>query len=484
MTGVGCRSRESVLLAIVGTVVLVATSTLTSGFVVGLEKLVADIALRAEEGWMIGGTGNPLPTPAYLSQIEGTYLQPASPLFTGQPTFSGYTFHGLSTPEEFCPPVCFPGPPDHPEWANLNFGDSLNVGTNILNATIVPALQHGDEVAVFGYSQSATIASVEMNNLIDNPPAGLSAEELNNLHVMLVGDPNNPIGGILTRFQFPDGTGPFGLNSSPQHLPFLNVPLSTEPTPTAPFSTDIYTAAYDGYANFPQDPTNILADINALAGIATVHGGYPTENLADVIDLGSIGETDFYMIPEPLPILWPLYQIPYVLPVIAEMIAPGLKLVIDWSYGNPGDPDAGITVDGVDPIGAAGPWPVTATGHLADISGVAGFAPLMDPLQMLAGMQYAGVHTIVDPIDEVLREAGLSPLPDSVTNVLLNLSGYDFVNEVDQFLLREWMELAQGLDISELFGPDAVFDGAPLISGEPIIDVVDAAFDIFDLLGA
>jgi hypothetical protein len=38
-----------------------------------------------------------------------------------------------------------------------------------------------------------------------------------------------------------------------------------------------------------------------------------------------------------------------------------LKLVIDWGYGNPGDPFVGI--NGTD---AVGPWAVTAGGQLAE----------------------------------------------------------------------------------------------------------------------
>ena len=41
-----------------------------------------------------------------------------------------------------------------------------------------------------------------MNQLIADGQTNLG-----NLHVTLLGDPNSPIGGILDRFQFPDGVG-------------------------------------------------------------------------------------------------------------------------------------------------------------------------------------------------------------------------------------------------------------------------------------
>ena len=49
-----------------------------------------------------------------------------------------------------------------------------------------------------------------MNELIADDQANLG-----NLHVTLLGDPNSPIGGILGRFQFPDGVGQFSLTPSP-----------------------------------------------------------------------------------------------------------------------------------------------------------------------------------------------------------------------------------------------------------------------------
>jgi hypothetical protein len=467
-----------VLLAILSAVVLAVTSMLAPAVVSGVEKLVANIALAADQGWIMGGTGLPDPTVGtYMDQVEGLYLQPPSPLFDGQPTFDTYDFAGLTTPEQFCPFVCLP--PPNPQ---LNFGDSLAQGVDDLNNAVVPALQDGDNVAAFGFSQSATIATLEMQNLIDDTPAGV---DLSDLHIVLIGDPNNPIGGMLDRFQFPDGIKAFSLDSAPQHIPFVNIPLSIGATPTDDIPTDIYSAEYDGWANFPADPTNLLADINALLGILVVHGGYPTfDNLGDTIDLGSIGEANFYMIPEQLPILSWMYQVPYALPVFADAMAPGLTLNIDWAYGNPGDPDAGIPLDGVDPIGTAGPWAVTATGQLAEDSGVAGFLPKMDPLQMLAGLQYAGVHSLVDPVNEILREAGQSPLPQSVVDTMLGLSGYDLTNDVDAFVLNGWNELATALHVEDFLGPDAIFDGTPLISGQPLIDLLGVGFDVFNFFGA
>ena len=161
-------------------------------FLSEVKAIIAEARLLADEGWIMSGTGNPVPDQDYLNSVESLYLSQDS----------AYSFQGLTTPEQFCPIVCNASEPD------LGFGDSVNQGVGDLNSVIVPALQGGNDVAVLGYSQSATVATVEMNDLLNNTPPGVN---LNDLSVTLLGDPNSPIGGILDRFQFPDGVGPIQL---------------------------------------------------------------------------------------------------------------------------------------------------------------------------------------------------------------------------------------------------------------------------------
>jgi len=464
MSELRLRSPGYVVLAMICAAVIVLTSTMTSVFMSGMKAIIAEAKLLANDVALImGGTGNPIPDQEYVGDVESLYL--------GQ--FSNYTPEVVHTPEQFCPIVCNPAEPD------LTFGQSVDQGVGDLNNAIDAAFQGGaTNVAVLGYSQSATVATVEMNNLLNSAPPG----ELSHLNFVLLGDPNSPIGGILDRFQFPDGVGAFSLSPEPQHVPFLDIPLSLGTTPTTGIPTDIYTAEYDGWANFPEDPSNILADINALIGIQTVHPTYPElPPETTFINLGTIGETHFYDIPEKLPILsWmtgPAGQFFY------DAFAPSTSLGIDWSYGNPGDPGAGIPVEGpggmtIEPIGAAGPWTVDATGQLVESIG-SGFVPQMDPLQMLAGMEYAGVQTLVGPIDDLLKDAGQSPLPTSFVDSLL--SGYDSLNQLDASLLTEWTTLTASIPS---LAPDAIFSGEPLISAQPLIDLVGYGFDAFNFFGA
>jgi PE-PPE domain len=430
-----------------------------------VKSIVAEAKLIADEGWIMSGTDDPTPDSSYLSEVESLYL--------GQD--AGYTFTPLTTPEQFCPIVCNPAEPD------LGFGDSLNAGVGDLNSVIVPALQGGNDVAVLGYSQSATVATIEMNDLLNNTPAGVNLSDLN---VTLLGDPNSPIGGILDRFQFPDGVGQFSLTPEPQQVPFLDIPVSLADTPTTGIATDIYTGEYDGWADFPEDPSNLWADLNALIGIETVHPYYPDPtpgvnlDTNDIIPLGSIGDDNFYAIPAPLPTLAFMYDGGPAGQFFYDLFSPYATLFDDWGYGNPGDPGAGIEVNGVEPIGAAGPWTVDATGQLM-ASGVAGFDPQMDPLQMLAGMEYAGIQTFVNPIDDLLADAGQAPLPTSFVDSLM--SGYDALNQLDASLLTSWTDATASIPS---LAPDAIFSGEPLISAQPLIDLVGYGFDIFNFFGA
>jgi PE-PPE domain len=432
-----------------------------------VKAIIAEARLLANDGLIMGGTGDPVPDQDYLNSVESLYL---SQYLTPS---NDYSYSALETPEQFCPIVCNASQPD------LTFGESLNSGVTDLNNAILA--DAGNNVSVLGYSQSATVATIEMNDLINNPPAGVNLSDLN---FTLLGDPNSPIGGILDRFQFPDGVGSFSLSPEPQHVPFLDIPLNLETTPTDAFTTDIYTGEYDGWADFPEDPSNLFADLNALIGIETVHPYYPDPtpgvnlDTTNMIDLGTIGQTTFYDIPAPLPTLAFMYDGGPAGQFFYDAFSPYATLFDDWGYGNPGDPGAGIEVNGVDPIGVAGPWTVDATGQLVE-SGGAGFVPEMDPLQMLAGIEYAGVQTFVDPIDDLLQDAGQSPLPTSFVDSLL--SGYDSLNSLDASLLTDWTDATASIPS---LAPDAIFSGDPLISGQGLIDLVGYGFDIFNFFGA
>ncbi|MEB3019889.1 PE-PPE domain-containing protein [[Mycobacterium] crassicus] len=471
MTAKRLHPLAATMLAALCAAVLGVSALLPPALALRLEKLVADISLLAGEGWIMTGTGQADPTIGnYMDVVRAFYLQPTAPWFSGQAMFPDYTFEGLVTPEQFCPIVCQPLP-----VPQLNFADSLAVGAASLDAAIRPQLEAGEDVTVFGYSQSAVVSTLAMQKLLADAPGG--SYDPDNLHFVLIGDPNSPIGGILSRLDFSAG-----LDGGMQHIPFLGIPVGIGAGPTD-FSASVYSTEYDGWSNFPREFTNLVAVLNALMGIMAVHGAYFDDNLGNAIDLGSIGANDFYMLPTAeLPILGPLYGLGDIGRFVADAVAPILKTTIDWSYGNPGAPGAGITVNGVDPIAAAGPWAVTATGHLSDDTGVAGFLLRMDPLQMLAGMQYAGVQSLTNTINHLLDFAGQDPLSQSIVDTLL--TGYNFTIGLDQALLTGWQDLATQWNVLDVLGPDAIFNGAPLISAQPLLDLVGLGFSIVNYFDA
>ncbi|MDT7734497.1 MAG: hypothetical protein QOE12_1671 [Mycobacterium sp.] len=301
------HTRTRTVSAVCAAAACVTALSMTPAFQSGIRSLMAEVGLVVNDGWIMGGTGNPTPDADYLGDVEQLYLP------------GGYDYHPLTTPEQFCPIICGAGQP-------LSFGDSVTAGVAQLDSHVTQGLANGPE-SVLGYSQSATVASVWMNELIDS-----GNKNLGNLHVTLLGDPNSPIGGILDRFQFPDGVGHFSLSPEPQHIPFLGIPMSLDPTPVG-IHTDIYTGEYDGWANFPSDPSNLFADINALIGIETVHPYYPDPTAGvnldpgHIIPLGSIDYTNFYAIPAPLPTLAFMYDGGPVGRFFYDSFSPAAKLV-------------------------------------------------------------------------------------------------------------------------------------------------------------
>ena len=148
---------------------------------------------------------------------------------------------------------------------------------------------------------------------------------------MLAGDPNNPVGGILSRFP--------GF-----YIPILDVAFNGATPSNSPYATWIYTAQYDGIADAPQYPLNILSDVNAIMGYFYVHGTYPTmtaSQIANAVQLptspGYTGNTNYYMLmTQDLPLLQPIRDIPYVGPPIADIFQPDLRVLVDMGYADYG----------------------------------------------------------------------------------------------------------------------------------------------------
>ena len=253
MTAGRMRRLGAVALTVVCAPVLGLTATVSPLVGYQVERLGAQ--LLADEGWIMGGTGVPDPTAGgYINQILANFLQPSAPHFPGQPTFPGYDFQGLVTPEQFCPFVCLPGQP------SLNFGQSLDAGVTALNQSILPQLLAGDNVTVFGYSQSALISSDLMARLADE---GVSNDLV---RFVLIGSPG------------------------------------TDEIPTDLYHTDVYNYEYDMVA-FRPTYFNPLADLNSFMGFIYGHSvllSVSPEQVASAVELPTTDPdslNSYYMFP-------------------------------------------------------------------------------------------------------------------------------------------------------------------------------------------
>ncbi len=252
---------------------------------------------------VMGGTGDPVPSPSYIASVFNKYVAPNFACFSlsnAQP---------LYTPES-----------DYP------LDGSISQGVNILNNAILQQISAGNNVVVVGYSQSAVISSLEMQALASSPNPPSPSQ----LSFVLLGDPMNPNGGLMERFP--------GLM-----LPSLGVDFYGATMTNTIYPTHIYTIEYDGFADFPRYPLDVLADLNALAGIPHAHEQYANLSAALVATAITLPTdpaygtaTTYSMIPtNDLPLLDGLRTVPVIGNPLADLLQPDLTYLVNWGYGNP-----------------------------------------------------------------------------------------------------------------------------------------------------
>jgi hypothetical protein len=183
---------------------------------------------------------------------------------------------------------------------------------------------------------------------------------------LLLGSGNRPDGGFLERFSglvIPGVTG-FDFNGA-------------EPTDAGIPTIDIANQ-YDGNADFPEYPINVVADLNALFGFIYQHAGYgdgplpeevpaiwpPSEPLsgpfASEYVLGSTetvkqvdGDTTFYFIPTTeVPLLDPLRSLG-VPESVLNIFQPALQVIVEAGYDRSipfGDPTPAELIPSIDPV--------------------------------------------------------------------------------------------------------------------------------------
>jgi hypothetical protein len=386
-------------------------------------------------GSIMGGSGLPILPPSYVNAVLN---------------YVNLNFHvlpanaqALFTPEGWYPLTGI---------KDLTIDVSVSRGLQILDSTIKQQLAANPtgSVAVLGYSQSAVISSLEMENHA-NPTLNPTPPTANQLGFTLLGDPMNPNGGILARFPgFPNG--------QPLQLPSLGITFYGATPPNTIYPTNIYTLEYDGLADFPQYPINFISDVNAFAGIVYVHGtyvnfnpsalppGYAIEHLPT--SPGYTGVTNYYMITTPngLPLLDPVRAIPVIGNPIADLLQPDLTTIVNLGYGSP---TQGWSTGFANMPTQFGLFPHVSQEVIASdlITGAhQGAAAFMSDIHAEAsGMSLSSLsHSLTPPTLTSVLSTGLSP--DSIIEVIQGATT-NLANEISSTAARAYAILLPTADI-------------------------------------
>jgi hypothetical protein len=447
------------------------TATLLQGATAGLYTPTSPPALPVVfnefTAIAMGGTGMPIPSTNYINAVNNLYIQPIQP---------GAIVQALFTPENLYPITGV---------KSLPFQTSVQEGLQILDTAIWNQLNAGNHVTVFGYSQSAVIASLEMQHLISLGPNAPNPSQLN---FILTGNEMNPNGGILARIP--------GLNISTIGLPFYGA------TPDNPYPTTTYTLEYDGFADFPRYPLNILSDINAVFGILTVHTTYADLTPAQIASatlLPTQGTTSntYYLIPHPnLPLLDPVRAIPVIGEPLAALVQPDLKVFVNLGYG---DPNFGYSTSPANVPTPFGLFPGVPPGVVANAlvagtqQGINDFAAAV-PAALTTPPKIAA--PAFPPFIQAVTPAPLPPVPATPMNIVNTLAsavstGYSvllptadlalaFATTLPAYDLSLFVsQLAQGSLVNAIELPLAASAGLAALGGMiEFIAVVEAAAEI------
>jgi hypothetical protein len=316
------RSVGVALLALLAAVLLALTSTMTNVF-----TLAAAV-------YIVKGTNsafNQIPDSAYpqFAYDYNARVGAPTPLPIAASPAGPYVI--VPYPATFFPVT----PPDY--VFSPTFDQSVAAGVQSLQDQPV---QTGD--VLWGYSQGATVITMYKRDLNATYQAGDPIPKY-----VLVANPNRPNGGILER-GVALGTIPIlGLTFSgatpTQTGGVTNCQCRNAPNAT--ITTYDIARQYDGIADAPTNPLNVVADANAIMGFALLHSQYPSainDPNAPLIDQGTYGDTQYYLIPTTtLPLLMPVAMVPLVGPVVATTLDPALRVIVEAGYDrtkSPGEP--------------------------------------------------------------------------------------------------------------------------------------------------
>lgn len=185
----------------------------------------------------------PLPTPASrVLTLEGG--------FVGLQNFAYFTPQQLRGDLCKAPNTC--QPVDYPALPGNNYDEAAAV--NVENA--IAALPENERIILFGHSQGGEVIYSNLLRWKENPD---TAPDPSRVTWVSIGNPENALGGVTTKFPFP-----------------------TKPAPTDTKYQGIEVIhQYDGWADAPDNPFNLLAVLNAIVGSQSYHLNYWDVDLND-----------------------------------------------------------------------------------------------------------------------------------------------------------------------------------------------------------
>ncbi len=250
----------------------------------------------------------PVQVSASFSGTRITVPGAAPGLLTGHETPQQYAAINAAIGENWFPGTT-PEVVNYPATAGVISGltaptanQSFAIGQQTLNADILNAVATGQPVAVTGLSEGTIV--------IDREEA------------YLAGNPNAPSPSLVTFVEFANPER--GLADTYLHAgtTIPGVGYTVAAPPVSQYNTEVVYTQYDGWANPPDRPWHLLADINAVAGAAYIHTPTEFASPSQAVEVSSVtdslgGTTTTYMIPTTtLPMLMPLQHIGVPTPIV------------------------------------------------------------------------------------------------------------------------------------------------------------------------
>lgn len=397
-----CHATTRVVVSITTAALLVTTTALVARSSAESPRMQLSADSTA---LIVCGTGCPTIDDANMELLVDQFIAPTHP---GQ----AITPVAVTTPEEFWPvtgllriiasvtgdPRLF-GPggpvwPDVPVWKlsglfERTADQSLEAGAEALMEAI--AAHASDHLIVYGNSQGAGVVNVVKNRLAEKYPAGTAAPDIS---FVLGSDPNLPNGGLASRFA--------GL-----YIPILDLSFNGAARTDTQFHSDSIIRQYDGGADLPLYPANVISDLNAVLGFFYLHTRPFDVSLADdasapIVSTDPSGKNTYYFFhTQDLPLFAPLRQLG-VPESLIDVVEPFFRVLVDMGY------DRSIP-----------PWKSTP----------AQLIPRLNPAKVITDL----VDAVGEGVDNAAALVGLPPMSKpSAPNTLAARPDDDVQPEVDE----------------------------------------------------